>query len=191
MQKDRMLAFSDGVMAVIITIMVLELKAPHGVSFRDLKPVCLGFATYVLSFVYVGIYWNNHHHMLSTTEKTNGLVLWANLHLLFWLSLVPFATAWLGASKMAGDPAATYAFVMLMCGVSYTLLQASIIRMQGPASELKQAVGRDLKGKVSLICYAAAIAVSRLLPWLCASIAALPAVLWFIPDRRIESRLEP
>lgn len=184
-----MLAFSDGVIAVIITIMVLELKVPHSYTFGSLREVCLPFTTYVVSFIYVGIYWNNHHHMLATTERTNGLILWANLHLLFWLSLIPFVTGWLGESKLAGAPAASYAFVLLMCGAAYSLLQASIIKDQGPDSELKQAVGKDHKGKASLACYLTATVLSFYAPVVSVCVAALPATFWFIPDRRIESRL--
>jgi len=183
-----MLAFSDGVIAVIITIMVLDLKAPHEATFVALRSVCPGFVTYVVSFIYVGIYWNNHHHMLSMAEKTSGAVLWANLHLLFWLSLVPFVTGWVGETDIAGPPTAVYAFVMMMCGAAYSILQNTIISHQGANSRLKQAVGRDYKGKVSIVIYLAAVGVSFFSPIAAAVLCALPAALWFIPDRRIESR---
>jgi uncharacterized membrane protein len=184
-----MLAFTDGVFAVIITIMVLDLKVPHGSTFEALKPVSIVFLTYVMSFIYVAIYWNNHHHMFQVTDKTNGAILWANLHLLFWLSLAPFVTGWLGESGFAGPPAAAYAGVLLMCGLAYFTLQGLIIRNQGEESELRKAVGEDFKGKVSLVIYVLAVAASFQLPWLAVALCAMPAVIWFIPDRRIESRL--
>jgi len=189
MKQDRMVGFSDGVFAVIITIMVLELKVPQGVTFDALKSIQDNFLTYVISFVYVAIYWNNHHHMLTVSEKTNGAILWANLHLLFWLSLVPFTCGWLGASNLAPAPVATYSFVLLMCGLSYSLLQTSIIRMQGKNSKLKEAIGKDVKGKVSLVIYLVAIGCSFNWPLVGVGFAALPALIWFIPDRRIESRV--
>jgi uncharacterized membrane protein len=189
MQKDRMLAFTDGVFAVIITIMVLDLKIPHGATFDALRPEATTFMTYILSFIYVAIYWNNHHHLFQMTDKTNGAILWANLHLLFWQSLAPFVTGWLGQSGAAGAPAATYGFVLLMSGVAFTILQGCIIRQQGPSSPLREAVGSDSKGKVSLGLYAAGIATSFWAPALAVALCAVPAVIWLIPDRRIESRL--
>jgi uncharacterized membrane protein len=188
MQKDRMLAFSDGVFAVIITIMVLDLKPPATATFESLRILWPDLCTYLISFLYVGIYWNNHHHMLTTAEKINGKILWANLHLLFWLSLIPFSTSWLGQSWPAGPPIVVYASVLFMCGIAYSILQAKIIHLQGPESELKAAVGNDYKGKLSLGIYASAIAISSFSSYAAAILTALPAAIWFIPDRRIESR---
>jgi len=187
MGKSRLEAFSDGVIAIIITIMVLEMKAPRGESLGALRPVLPVFLSYVLSFVYVGIYWNNHHHMLHVTSHVTGPILWANLHLLFWLSLFPFVTAWLGQNYFALAPTALYGAVLLLAGTAYYILQQTIIASEGRDSLLKRAVGRDWKGKVSPLLYVAGIVVSLLsLPALAQALYVLVAVLWFIPDRRIE-----
>ena len=186
MGKTRLEAFSDGVIAIIITIMVLELRAPHDDTLSALIPLIPIFLSYVLSFVYVGIYWNNHHHMLHTCTTVTGATLWANLHLLFWLSLIPFTTAFMGENHFTSLPAALYGAVLFMCAVAYFLLQQSIIRVQGRESPLKAAIGGDWKGKLSPVLYLAAIAVSFLLPPLALAIYVLVAVLWLVPDRRIE-----
>jgi uncharacterized membrane protein len=182
-------AFSDGVIAIIITIMVLELKVPHGDTFDALLPLIPVLSSYVLSFVYVGIYWNNHHHMLRASDTVTGRILWANLHLLFWLSLFPVTTAWVGENPMATAPAALYGVVLLMAGVAYWILQQLIIASQGMNSILKRAVGGDWKGKVSPILYAAGIASAFWSPRLAQAVYLLVALLWFIPDRRIENTL--
>jgi uncharacterized membrane protein len=189
MRTARLEAFSDGVFAIIITIMVLELKAPHAAAISALKPLLPVFLGYVLSFVYLGIYWNNHHHMLHTAKKVTGGLLWANLHLLFWLSLIPFATAWLGENSFAAAPSALYGAVLFMAAVAYYALQQAIIRSQGPDSLLKRAVGGDWKGKASPLLYLAAIAVSRRSPWAAQAIYVTVAVIWLVPDRRIETML--
>lgn len=189
MQKNRLEAFSDGVIAIIITIMVLELKVPHGTDLATLKPLLPVFLSYVLSFIYVGIYWNNHHHLLHATHKVGGRILWANLHLLFWLSLLPFATGWMGENHFTATPTAAYGFVLLMAAIAYYLLQCAIIAQEGRASLLAQAVGRDWKGKVSPALYLGAIGLSVVQPWLGSTIYVLVALLWFIPDRRIEQTL--
>ena len=186
MSKTRMEAFSDGVLAIIITIMVLELKVPHGDSFADLQPLVPVFLSYVLSFVYVGIYWNNHHHMLHTLEKVSGSVLWANLHLLFWLSLIPFVTGWMGENHFASLPSLVYGVVLLGAAISYWLLQQIIIRSQGRDSLLQRAVGNDWKGKLSPVFYVAGIGIAMIAPWISIALYALVALIWFIPDRRIE-----
>lgn len=186
MVKGRLEAFSDGVIAIIITIMVLELKVPRGADLATLRPLLPLFLSYVLSFVYVGIYWNNHHHMLHLARRVNGAILWANLHLLFWLSLVPFVTGWLGANDFAPLPTALYGVVMLMAGVSYFILQQAILRVEGPDSALAKAVGRDVKGKLSLVLYAVAIPTAFFAHWVSAAIFILVSVMWFVPDRRIE-----
>ena len=186
MGKNRLEAFSDGVLAIIITIMVLEMKVPHGESFADLAPIMPVFLSYILSFVYVGIYWNNHHHLLHTVHRVSGPILWANLHLLFWLSLVPFVTGWMGENHGASFPAAAYGFVLLMAAVAYTILQHCIIATLGPQSELALAVGRDWKGKVSLACYVAAIPLAFVNQWIADVLYVSVAVLWFVPDPRIE-----
>lgn len=179
-------AFSDGVVAIIITIMVLEMKVPQGTNLAALKPVLPIFLSYVLSYLYVGIYWNNHHHMLHTTRHVSGSVLWANLHLLFWLSLFPFATGWMGSNHLTATPTAVYGCILLMAGVAYWILQRTIIRQQGPKSLLAAAVGSDWKGKVSPLLYAAAIPLAFVSPWLANGIFVLVALIWLIPDRRIE-----
>src|SRR5262245_16653438 len=186
MGKGRLEAFSDGVLAIIITIMVLELKVPHDASPGALIPLIPVFLSYVLSFVYVGIYWNNHHHMLHATRKVSGAVLWANLHLLFWLSLFPFTTAWMGENQFAARPAALYGIVLLMAGIAYWLLQQAIIACEGDSSVLKVAVGADWKGKTSPVFYVVAIVSTFWAPWLAEAIYVAVALIWLIPDRRIE-----
>ena len=192
MNKTRMEAFSDGVLAIVITIMVLELKLPEQGSsgMRDLVPLIPVFLSYVLSFIYIGIYWNNHHHMLHTLQRVTGPILWANLHLLFWLSLVPFATAWLGRNHLEAAPVALYGVVLLLAGVAYFILQSCIIRSQGPDSILRRAVGTDWKGKASLVLYSGAVVCALVAPWLALLIYGLVALLWLVPDRRIERVLE-
>jgi uncharacterized membrane protein len=186
MGKNRMEAFSDGVIAVLITIMVLEMKVPHGETFAALQPVLPVFLSYVLSFVFIGIYWNNHHHMLHAVHKVSGPMLWANLHLLFWLSLVPFTTGWMGENHFTAVPTALYGVVLLMSGAAYSILQQLIIASQGPDSLLKKAVGRDWKGKASLLCYATAIPLAFWQGGLSLALYVLVAVIWFVPDKRIE-----
>jgi uncharacterized membrane protein len=186
MGKARLEAFSDGVLAIVITIMVLELKVPHGEGMRSLAPLVPVFLSYVLSFVYVGIYWTNHHHMLHASHTVTGSVLWANLHLLFWLSLIPFTTGWMGENHFAALPAAAYGVVLLMAAIAYWILQQRIIASQGAGSILKAAVGRDWKGKVSPFLYVAAIAIAFVQPWVAIAIYAAVALMWVIPDRRIE-----
>jgi TMEM175 potassium channel family protein len=190
MGKGRLEAFSDGVIAIIITIMVLEMKVPHGDSIESLLPIVPVFLSYVLSFVYVGIYWNNHHHMLHASRKISGPVLWANLHLLFWLSLFPFATGWMGENHFSATPSALYGVVLLMAAVAYWILQQTIIASEGSASVLKAAVGRDWKGKLSPLLYLLAIASTFLVQWLAQGLYVLVALLWLVPDRRIEHAIE-
>jgi uncharacterized membrane protein len=190
MGTGRLEAFSDGVIAIIITIMVLELRVPHATSFESLRPVLPVFLSYILSFVYVSIYWNNHHHMLHTTKTVDGAILWANLHLLFWLSLVPFVTAWMGENHFASVPMALYGGVMLMASLAYWLLQRTIIVRQGPDSMLAAAVGRDLKGKISPVFYILAIVTSLIQPWIAGALYVSVALMWLIPDRRIARMLE-
>jgi len=189
MGKGRFEAFSDGVIAVIITIMVLEMKVPHGETIDALAPVLPVFLSYVLSFIYVGIYWNNHHHMLHATSKVNGPMLWANLHLLFWLSLIPFITGWMGENHFATAAVALYGAVLLMAAIAYWILQQLIISSQGPESVLKRAVGGDWKGKVSPILYAIAIPMAFLSRWVSLGIYVFVALVWLIPDKRIERML--
>jgi uncharacterized membrane protein len=189
MGKGRLEAFSDGVIAIIITIMVLELKVPHGDSLETLLPLLPVFLSYVLSFVYVGIYWNNHHHMLHACAKVTGAMLWANLHLLFWLSLFPFATGWMGENHFAPMPTAIYGVVLLMAAIAYYVLELAIIRAHGPNSVLKQAVGRDWKGKISPLLYIIAIAATLWSAWIAELIYVSVALVWLIPDRRIENVL--
>jgi uncharacterized membrane protein len=189
MSKGRLEAFSDGVIAILITIMVLELKVPHGTDWQALRPLTPIFLTYVLSFVYLAIYWNNHHHMLQATARINGRILWANQHLLFWLSLVPFATGWMGENKFQPLPTAVYGGVLLAAGLAYTILQGAIVAAEGPASKLAAAVGRDLKGKLSVLLYALAIPLAFVHAWISLAIYVAVALLWLVPDRRIESRL--
>ena len=190
MGKERLAAFSDGVVAIIITIMVLELRVPHGTSLADLAPVFPVFLSYVLSFVYVGIYWNNHHHMLQLARTVTGPILWANLHLLFWLSLVPFASAWMGENQLSQVPVALYGGVLIMNAMAYTLLMTLLVRHEGPQSALARAMGRDLKGKLSLATYLLAIALAFIQPMASVALYVLVAMIWFIPDRRVERALK-
>jgi uncharacterized membrane protein len=189
MRTGRLEAFSDGVIAIIITIMVLEMKVPHGDSLSDLATLLPVFLSYLLSFVYVGIYWNNHHHMLHATTTVTGGILWANLHLLFWLSLFPFATGWMGENHFSALPTALYGVVLLLAAIAYVLLQLAIIRSQGPDSILKKAVGRDWKGKLSPLLYITAIFATLIAPWISEAIFVAAALIWLIPDRRIEKVL--
>ena len=186
MEKNRLEAFSDGVLAIIITIMVLELKVPHATELAELKPLLPVFLSYVLSFVYVGIYWNNHHHMFHSTRHVTGGILWANLHLLFWLSLFPFTTGWMGENHFAPTPTALYGLVLLMAAIAYYILQRTIIRQQGPNSLLAKAVGKDRKGKLSPVCYLAAIPLAFVSPWIAGGLYMFVAIIWLVPDRRIE-----
>jgi uncharacterized membrane protein len=190
MHKGRLEAFSDGVIAIIITIMVLELKAPHGTDYAALAPLVPAFLSYVLSFIYVGIYWNNHHHMMQAARAVTGPILWANMHLLFWLSLVPFATAWMGENHFAARPVALYGVVLFMCAVAFVLLSTLLARHEGADSKLAKAVGSDLKGKISLAIYATAVAVAFFSPPAAMGLYVLVAVVWFVPDRRIERVLD-
>lgn len=190
MTKNRMEAFSDGVLAIVITIMVLELKVPHGAEFETIKPLLPVFLSYILSFIYIGIYWNNHHHMIHTVHHVTGRLLWANLHLLFWLSLIPFTTGWLGENHFAQLPAALYGFNLLMCAIAYTVLQSLIIAEHGPYSPLKVAVGKDWKGKVSVACYILAMPLAFVNQWIAMGLFMLVAIIWFVPDKRIEKTLE-
>ena len=186
MTKNRVEAFSDGVIAIIITIMVLELRPPHEASIEGLRPLWGVFLSYVLSFVYLGIYWNNHHHMLHTVYKVTGGMLWANLHLLFWLSLVPFVTGWMGENHFGPIPTAAYGGVLLMAGIAYLILQSFIIRSQGPDSLLRHAIGTDWKGKASAVLYLIAIPVALFAPPVSGAIYAMVAIMWLVPDTRIE-----
>jgi uncharacterized membrane protein len=186
MSTGRMEAFSDGVIAILITIMVLELPKPEGTSWSALQDDLPVLLAYVLSFVYLGIYWNNHHHMLQATHRVSGPMLWANLHLLFWLSLVPFTTAWLGEHELATAPAAAYGIVLLAAALAYYLLERVIVRSQGEGSVVARAVGRDLKGRLSPLAYAVGIGLSFLAPWLAVAIYAAVALVWLVPDRRLE-----
>ena len=184
--RNRLEAFSDGVLAIIITIMVLEMKVPRGTDLAALKPILPVFLSYVLSFIYVGIYWNNHHHMLHVTTRVSGGILWANLHLLFWLSLFPFATGWVGENHLASTPTAAYGVVLLMAAIAYFILQRAIIARQGPESVLAEAVGCDWKGKLSPVIYLVAIPLAFVSPWIASGLYVGVALLWLIPDRRIE-----
>ncbi|KIG10993.1 TMEM175 family protein [Caballeronia concitans] len=189
MGKTRLEAFSDGVIAIIITIMVLELKVPHGDDLAALAPLVPVLAAYVLSFIYVGIYWSNHHHLLHAIKRVNGSVLWANLHLLFWLSLFPFTTNWMGENHLTAVPTACYGFVLFMTAVAYYILTRTLISMHGENSPLERALGADRKGKISVLLYLVAIAASFWQPWIAAAIYAIVAVVWLVPDRRIENML--
>ena len=189
MGPGRLEAFSDGVLAIIITIMVLELRVPHGTDLTALRPLAPVLASYVLSFVYIGIYWNNHHHMLQLTHRVDGAILWANLHLLFWLSLVPFVTGWMGENHFAPVPTAAYGGVLLLAAVAYMILQRAITRSQGPTSVLAAALGRDIKGKLSPAFYAVAIPLALVRPGLAGALYAAVALVWLAPDRRIERAL--
>jgi TMEM175 potassium channel family protein len=190
MSKNRLEAFSDGVIAILITIMVLELKVPHGDDWHALAPLGPVLLNYVLSFVYLGIYWNNHHHMLHLTSRINGKILWANLHLLFWLSLVPFTTGWMGENHFASLPTATYGVVLLLAGVAYMILEKTIIASQGQDSKLAAAVGEDWKGLASAGLYAIAVPLAFVREWIADAIYVFVAMMWFVPDPRIESRME-
>lgn len=190
MSKGRLEAFSDGVIAILITIMVLELKVPHGTGGSALLPLVPVFLSYVLSFIFLGIYWNNHHHMLHVAERVNGKILWANLHLLFWLSLIPFVTGWMGENHLAPLPTAVYGVVLILSALAYTLLQNLIVAHNGRSSKLAQAVGDDRKGKVSLALYALAIPLAFVHQGIAGGIYVLVALIWLIPDRRIESKLQ-
>jgi uncharacterized membrane protein len=189
MGKERLTAFTDGVVAIIITIMVLELKVPHGTSFAELTSMAPVFAGYVLSFVYVGIYWNNHHHMLAAVNTITGPILWANMHLLFWLSLVPFATNWMGENHEAALPVATYGFVLIMNATAYTILMLMLVRHEGPDSALARAMGRDWKGRLSWLAYAVAIGLAFFQPLVSKAIYLAVALVWFVPDPRVERTL--
>jgi len=190
MKTTRLEAFSDGVLAIIITIMVLELKVPHGVELAALNPLLPRLLSYVLSFIYVGIYWNNHHHLFQATEQVTGGILWANLHLLFWLSLFPFTTGWMGENGLAAIPTAVYGFVLLMAAIAYVILEHAIIAKEGRDSLVAQAVGREWKGKLSLVLYVAAVPLAFVSSWIASGLYAFAALLWLIPDRRIERQLE-
>jgi len=189
MTKTRLEAFSDAVIAILITIMILELKIPHGATWDALTPVLPSFLSYVLSYIYLGIYWTNHHHMIHATERISGGVLWANLHLLFWLSLVPFATGWMGDNHNAPLPTAVYGAVLVLAAIAYTILQARIIAVQGPHSKLATAVGSDRKGKISIVLYLIAIPAAFVHQLISDAIYVTVALIWLVPDRRIESRL--
>ena len=191
MGKDRLAAFSDGVIAIIITIMVLELHVPHGSDWSALTAIAPSFLIYVLSFIYVGIYWNNHHHLLHTVTRVDGLILWANLHLLFWLSIIPVTTAWMGQNLSAPLPTAIYGAALLMPAIAYVLLQRAIIHRHGKQSVLAEALGTDLKGKISPILYIAGIVVAFVNPWISIGLYVLVAIIWLVPDRRIERMAGP
>jgi uncharacterized membrane protein len=187
MEKNRLEAFSDGVLAIIITIMVLEMKVPHGSDWAALKPLLPVFLSYLLSFIYVGIYWNNHHHLLKACRRVNGGILWANLHLLFWLSLFPFVTGWMGENHFTSLPTALYGGVLLLAAIAYYILQTLIVKEQGGGeTKLAKAIGKDWKGKLSPVLYAAAIGASFIQPWLAGCIYVFVALMWLVPDRRIE-----
>lgn len=190
MHKGRLEAFSDGVIAIIITIMVLEMKVPHSADVSSLKPMLPVFVSYVLSFIYIGIYWNNHHHMLSAVKSINGSVLWANLHLLFWLSLIPFVTSWMGENHFAQWPVTLYGFVLFMNAIAYSILSNALIRIHGKDSALGAAVGNGNKGKVSVAIYLSAILLSFVNPFIGFGLYIVVAAIWFIPDKRIEKKLE-
>jgi uncharacterized membrane protein len=190
MKTSRLEAFSDGVLAIIITIMVLELKVPHTVDFAALKPVLPVLLSYVLSFIYLGIYWNNHHHLFQATEQVSGGILWANLHLLFWLSLFPFTTAWMGENHLAAIPTAIYGFVLLMAAIAYQLLEHTIVAREGRQSLLARAIGKDWKGKFSPALYVAAIPLAFVSSWIASALYVFAALLWLIPDPRIEREME-
>jgi uncharacterized membrane protein len=190
MHKGRIEAFSDGVIAIIITIMVLEMKVPHGTGLADLRPLLPVFFSYVLSFVYVGIYWNNHHHLLQAAKHVRGSVLWANLHLLFWLSLFPFVTGWMGENHFAAVTVSVYGAVLLMAALAYFILVRALLACHGPDSPLARAMGRDFKGKISVVLYGVGILLACYLPWLAVALYASVATLWLVPDRRIERTID-
>jgi uncharacterized membrane protein len=189
MTKGRIEAFTDGVIAILITIMVLELKVPHGATLAELRPLIPVALSYLLSFIYLGIYWNNHHHMLAATHKIDGSVMWANLHLLFWLSLVPFTTAWMGENHFEKTPSAVYGVTLLMAAIAYYIMQSRILRLEGPNSVLATAVGRDKKGKISPVIYAIAIPMAYVSPWISGSLYVIVALIWLLPDPRIETQV--
>ncbi len=189
MRSGRLEAFSDGVLAIIITIMVLELKVPHGDELNSLKPLMPVFLSYVISFIYIGIYWNNHHHMMSVVEHVNGKALWANIHLLFWLSLVPFATTWMGENNFTLWPVVLYGMLLMMSGIAYYILAQILIKLHGKNSILAKAIGKDKKGIISVVIYATAILLSFINSWIGISLYALVAAIWLIPDKRIEKRV--
>lgn len=186
MNKGRLEAFSDGVLAIIITIMVLEIKVPHGSDFNALQPLIPVVLSYVLSFIYLAIYWNNHHHMMHTVKYVTGSILWANLHLLFWLSLVPFVTGWMGENHFAPMPMALYGFILLMAAIAYFILQNRILKTHGPESILAKAVGKDFKGKISPVLYVLGIGSAFISVWISGSIYVIVALMWLVPDKRIE-----
>ena len=186
MNKNRLEAFSDGVLAIIITIMVLEIRVPHGSDFSALKPLIPIVVSYILSFIYLAIYWNNHHHMMHTVKYVTGDILWANMHLLFWLSLVPFATSWIGENHFAPVPMALYGVVMLMAAIAYYILQFRILKSHGPQSLLARAIGKDIKGKISPVLYLVAILSAYYNSWISGGIYVLVALIWLVPDKRIE-----
>ena len=191
MEKNRLEAFSDGVLAIIITIMVLELKVPHGSDLAALKPLLPVFLSYVLSFIYVGIYWNNHHHLLKAAPRATAGIMWSNLHLLFWLSLFPFVTGWMGENHFTTLPSAVYGVVLFLAAIAYYILQNRVIAVAGNNSQLAQSLGRDWKGKLSPVLYATGIAASCFRPWLAWSIYVFVALMWLIPDRRLARVVEP
>jgi uncharacterized membrane protein len=191
MSRGRLEAFSDGVIAIIITIMVLELKVPHEASLAGLLPLTPVFLSYVLSFVFLGIYWNNHHHLFHAVERVDGKVLWANLHLLFWLSLIPFVTAWMGENNLSAWPVALYGSVLLFAGIAYYLLSQVLISLHGKGSRLAAAVGRDFKGILSVVIYLAAVPLAFVKPWISCTLYIVVAIIWLVPDRRIEKTIPP
>jgi len=189
MTTQRLEAFSDAVIAIIITIMVLEMKVPEGADWAALTPLLPVFLSYIMSFAYLAIYWNNHHHMLHSTERANGAILWANMHLLFWLSMIPFVTGWMGENEFAALPAAAYGGVLLMASIAYLVLQTAIINQEGEGSRLKKMVGKDVKGKLSATAYVVAIPLAFVSQWISIGIYAAVALVWLVPDRRIETNL--
>ena len=189
MSKSRLEAFSDAVIAIVMTIMVLELSIPEGSDWLALRPLIPKFLTYLLSFVFLGIYWNNHHHLIHATERVNGKILWANLHLLFWLSLTPFVTGWMGENNFASVPTAVYGIALLLSAIAYYILQSIILATHGPDSRLKAALGKDIKGKISPMCYLAAIPLAFLSRWISVGLYVFVALIWLVPDRRIESMM--
>lgn len=189
MNKNRLEAFSDGVMAIIITIMILEIKTPEESSFESLKPLIPALLSYVLSFAYIGIYWNNHHHMFQVVKKVNGSILWSNMFLLFWLSLIPFATSWMGEQDFSPVPMGIYGFILFMAAISYTILQNRIIKLEGPESVLQKAIEKDIKGKISVTCYILSIPLAFVSPWISGILFIAVALLWIVPDKRIEKQI--
>ena len=190
MNKTRLEAFSDGVLAIIITIMILEIRAPHEATFEALQPLLPIFLSYVLSFIFIGIYWNNHHHMLQASKTISGAVMWANMHLLFWLSMIPFATSWIGEQHFAAVPMSIYGFILLMCAVAYTLLQNKLIDLHGKESVLHQAVSDDKKGKISVVFYILAIPLAFISTWISGFLFIAVALIWIVPDKRIENKIK-